>query len=128
MRSYFRNMFSDLAALPGKTRVVGGYDINNDEYILSAYNQDLVDFTADVLPNQDIMELGALEGDGFVNLNEGGVGDINLQEAIDLFESIGATVIATGTINALQAQIDSQAAEIQALIAELNASGYCKSR
>ena len=121
MRSYFRNMFSELQASPGNLRVVGGYDINHDEYIISAYNQNFIDFTADVSPDQDLVAFSDLEGDEFTNLNEGTPGDLSIADAVDLLESVGATVIATGSLSLLQSQIESQEAEIAALLAELAA-------
>ena len=56
-------MFSELQASRA-TKVVGGYDINHDEYIVSAYNQNFIDFTADV-SRQDLVAFSDLEGDGY---------------------------------------------------------------
>ncbi len=53
MASYFTKFFNDLNEAEGEPRVVGGYDPNYDEYILSAYNQQLIDFTPDIIPEID---------------------------------------------------------------------------
>ena len=114
-------MFSELQSNSGNLRVVGGYDINHDEYIISAYNQNFIDFTADVSPDQDLVAFSDLEGDEFTNLNEGTPGDLSISDAVDLLESVGATVIGTGSLNLLQSNLASQEAEIAALLAELAA-------
>ena len=47
MKSYFRDMFNDLIenqSLTQTIRVAGGYDVEHDEYVISAYNQQLLDF------------------------------------------------------------------------------------
>ena len=81
MKSYFKKLFDALdvvnKASGGRIRVVGGYDPTHDEYVLSAFDQSFIDFTADVIP--DIPE-GEPEEDDFVDETVNTVGDLSADE------------------------------------------------
>ena len=84
MKTYFRKMFEELNRVAlnqfrTKVRVVGGYDLIHDEYVLSAYNEELFDFTPDVSVDQDIVPISDLEGDEFVDLTDT-IGDLTTEQ------------------------------------------------
>ena len=68
--SYSKKFFNDLNEGAGEPRVVGGYDPNYDEYILSAYNQQVIDFTPDIIPEIDTGTDDDFGSDTFDDLNE----------------------------------------------------------
>jgi hypothetical protein len=122
MRSYFRDMFRSLKDPTKKTRISGGYDIMHDEYILSAYNQEFVDFTSDLIVTQDEVSIDGLEGDGFVDLGTGTAPDLSFAEALDIYQAAGGVVLSSVDMYFINQQLSEQEAEINALLADVQAT------
>ena len=121
MASYFTKFFNDLNEGAGEPRVVGGYDPNYDEYILSAYNQQVIDFTPDIIPEIDTGTDDDFGSDTFDDLNEEVTSDgLTAEEEAALLADLATTEADLAAALQTIAELNAQIAE---LIAQLNSQG-----
>ena len=118
MKSYFKDLFDGLSILNkasgGTLRVVGGYDPTHDEYILSAYDQEMYDFTPDVIPD---LEEEAPDEDTFDDQTIDTTGDLTAEEEAALQASLDAALANQANDLATIADLQQQ---IQDLLAQIN--------
>jgi hypothetical protein len=119
MKSYFRDMFSTLINSPGKTRVAGGYDAEHNEYIISAYNQNILDFTGSILIFQDNAFPSDTAEDEFIDFTTQ-QGDLTLEEEQDLLGQLDDALLLSEEFESLEEALGNAEAEVQALIAQIS--------
>lgn len=125
MKAYFKNMFRELIEDNNNPRfgvkVNGGYDPAHDEYIISAYSIDSFDFTYDVVPEQDVVDVLDIVGDEFVDLNQS-EGDLTAEEEAVVLADLEAAIETLENSNELVNDLQNQIAILSAQLAEETSS------
>ena len=119
MKSYFRDMFSTLLNSPGKTRVAGGYDAEHDEYIISAYNQNILDFTGSIFVFQDNAFPADTAGDEFIDFTTQ-QGDLSLEEEAGLILDLEEAQLELEVYANLENNLSEAEAELEGLTAQIS--------
>jgi hypothetical protein len=118
MKSYFRDMFSTLLNSPGKTRVAGGYDAEHDEYIISAYNQNILDFTGSIFVFQDDAFPSDTAEDEFIDFTTQ-QGDLTLEEEAGLIADLEQAQLDLQVYLNLENNLSEAEAEVESLTAQI---------
>ena len=118
MKSYFRDMFSTLLNSPGKTRVAGGYDAEHDEYIISAYNQNILDFTGSIFVFQDNAFPSDTAEDEFIDFTTQ-QGDLTLEEEAGLIADLEQAQLDLQVYLNLENNLSEAEAEVESLTAQI---------
>lgn len=122
MKAYFRDMFSTLIenqSLTQTIRVAGGYDAEHDEYIISAYNQQLLDFTGTIEIAQDDAVPGETAEDEFSDFTET-QGDLTLEEEQDLLNQLEEALVDAEAFRDLEESLEEAENEILQLVQQIS--------
>ena len=122
MKAYFRDMFSSLLenqSLTQTVRVAGGYDAEHNEYIISAYNQQLLDFTGTIEIAQDDAVPGETAEDEFSDFTET-QGDLTLEEEQDLLNQLEEALVDAEAFRDLEESLEEAENEIIELVQQIS--------
>ena len=121
MKSYFRDMFNDLIenqSLTQTIRVAGGYDVEHDEYVISAYNQQLLDFGGTIEIVQDDAIPDDTAEDEFTDFTET-QGDLTLEEEQDLLDQLEEALVSAEEFESLEEALGNAETEILQLVEQI---------